>query len=92
MRFNTDKCKVLYMGRGNTGHYYTPNGKPLGNTDMEKALGILVNCKLYWGNQCQAAAAKANRIMGGIKRGLGAHDENIVLPLYKSLVTPHMEY
>ncbi|KAG9490462.1 hypothetical protein GDO78_006025 [Eleutherodactylus coqui] len=59
---------------------------------MEKDLGILVKCKLNWSNQCQAAAAKANRIMGCFKRGLGAHDENIVLPLYKSLLRPHMEY
>ena len=30
--------------------------------------------------------------MGCIKRGIDARDENIVLPLYKSLVRPHMEY
>ncbi|KAG9461224.1 hypothetical protein GDO78_017624 [Eleutherodactylus coqui] len=65
------------MEKENTCHHYTLNGKLLGNTDN---------------NQCQAAAFKANRLMGYIKRGLGAHDKNIVLPLYKSLVTPHMEY
>ena len=38
MRFNTDKCKV--MGRNNASHPYILNGKTLGNTDMEKDLGI----------------------------------------------------
>ncbi|CAJ0963248.1 unnamed protein product [Ranitomeya imitator] len=64
MRFNNDKCKVIHMGRRNQYHHYTLNGKPLGKSDREKDLGILVNDKLTWSSQCQAAAAKANRIMG----------------------------
>ncbi|CAJ0919090.1 unnamed protein product [Ranitomeya imitator] len=52
------------MGRRNQYHHYTLNGKPLGKSDREKDLGILVNDKLTWSSQCQAAAAKANRIMG----------------------------
>ncbi|CAJ0963787.1 unnamed protein product [Ranitomeya imitator] len=80
------------MGRRNQYHHYTLNGKPLGKSDREKDLGILVNDKLTWSSQCQAAAAKANRIMGCIKRCLDTHDESIILPLYKSLVRPHMEY
>ncbi|CAJ0965832.1 unnamed protein product [Ranitomeya imitator] len=86
MRFNNDKCKVIHMGRRNQYHHYTLNGKPLGKSDMEKDLGILVNGKLTWSSQCQAAAAKANRIMECIKRGLDTHDESIILPLYKSLL------
>ncbi|CAJ0963800.1 unnamed protein product [Ranitomeya imitator] len=86
MRFNNDKCKVIHMGRRNQYHHYTLNGKPLGKSDREKDLGILVNDKLTWSSQCQAAAAKANRIMGCIKRGLDTHDESIILPLYKSLL------
>ncbi|CAJ0930371.1 unnamed protein product [Ranitomeya imitator] len=63
-RFNNDKCKVIHMGRRNQCHHYTLNGKPLDKSDREKDLGILVNDKLTWSSQCQAAAAKANRIMG----------------------------
>ncbi|CAJ0964468.1 unnamed protein product [Ranitomeya imitator] len=75
MRFNNDKCKVIHMGRGNQYHHYTLNGKPLGKSDREKDLGILVNDKLTWSSQCQAAAAKANRIMGCIKRASSNPDE-----------------
>ena len=80
------------MGGNNASHPYILNGKTLGNTDMEKDLGILINSKLSCKKQCQAAAAKANKIMGCIKRGIDARDENIFLLLYKSLVRPHMEY
>ncbi|XP_073516627.1 uncharacterized protein [Phyllobates terribilis] len=92
MGFNADKCKVMHMGKKNSSHPYILNGKPLGKSDMEKDLGVLVNGKLNWSAQCQAAAAKANRVMACIRRGIGAYDENIVLPLYKALVRPHLEY
>ncbi|CAJ0966490.1 unnamed protein product, partial [Ranitomeya imitator] len=74
MRFNIDKCKVIHMGRRNQYHHYTLNGKLLGKSDMEKDLGIPVNDKLTWSSQCQAAAAKANRIMGCIKKALALQE------------------
>lgn len=46
MRFNTDKCKVMHMGRENPCQQYFLNGKTLGKTDMEKDLGILVSVNL----------------------------------------------
>ena len=34
----------------------------------------------------------ANRVLGMIKRTFSVRDENIILPLFKSLVRPHLEY
>ncbi|CAJ0945658.1 unnamed protein product [Ranitomeya imitator] len=84
MRFNNDKCKVIHMGRGNQYHHYTLNGKPLGKSDREKDLGILVNDKLTWSSQCQAAAAKANRIMGCIKRDRPPSPVNVTVTQLKA--------
>ncbi|CAJ0959132.1 unnamed protein product [Ranitomeya imitator] len=88
MQFNNDKCKVIHMGRRNQYHPYTLNGKPLSKSDMEKDLGILVNDKLTWNSQCQAAAAKANRIMGCIKRGPVAPVAQVTVSLNGNAVLP----
>ncbi|CAJ0960820.1 unnamed protein product [Ranitomeya imitator] len=92
MNFNGDKCKVMHLGRSNKMYNYVLNSKTLGKTVNEKDLGVWVDDKLKFSGQCQAAATKANKIMGCIKRGIDAHEENIILPLYKSLVRPHLEY
>ncbi|CAJ0944424.1 unnamed protein product [Ranitomeya imitator] len=92
MSFNGDKCKVMHLGRSNKMYNYVLNSKTLGKTVNEKDLGVWVDDKLKFSGQCQAAATKANKIMGCIKRGIDAHEENIILPLYKSLVRPHLEY
>ena len=57
---------------------------------MEKDLGVLVDDSN--GMQCQAAANKANRLMACIITGIYSRDETIILPLYKTLVRPHLEY
>ena len=64
IRFNVEKCK----GKKNTNASYSLGGEPLGESRMEKDLGVLVDERLSNGMQCQAAASKANRILA-LKRG-----------------------
>ena len=71
---------------------YSLGGEPLGESRMEKDLGVLVNDRLSNGMQCQSAANKANRILACIKKGINSRDKTIILPLYKTLVQPHLEY
>ena len=92
MRFNVEKCKIMHLGGKNMNAIYTLGGEPLGESRMEKDLGVLVDDRLSNGMQCQAAANKANRILACIKRGINCRDKTIILPLYKTLVRLHLEY
>ena len=47
---------------------------------------------LKFSKQCKEAAAKANRLLGFIKRNFSFKSKNIILPLYTSLVRPQLEY
>ena len=42
--------------------------------------------------QCCKAANEANRKLGMIKRGFKNKSKEIMLPLYKSMVRPHLDY
>ena len=92
MTFNVEKCKVLHIGRKNPCLGYTLNGKNIMEVDKEKDLGILVDSKLKFSEQCAAAARKGNQMLGIIKRNFTFMDKGIFLRLYKGIVRPHLEY
>ena len=58
----------------------------------EKDLGVLINKDLKFGKQCAEAVKKANKTLGFIARNFEYKSKNIILPLYKTLVRPHLEY
>ena len=67
MRLNVEKFKIMHLSGKNMNAIYTLGGEPLGESRMEKDLGVLVD-RLSNGMRCQAAANKANRILA-LKRG-----------------------
>ena len=89
---STSKCKVLHIGSGNRLFQYELNGHVLASSKEEKDLGVIVTDNLKSSSNCQAAYNKANRVLGMIKRTITYKSPDILLPLYKSLVRPLVEY
>jgi len=92
MLFNVDKCKVMHMGYNNRHFDYLMSGSKLESVNEEKDLGVIVIDDLKWEKHCSAAVSKANRILGMIKRNFTDRSKEVIIPLYKSLVRPHLEY
>jgi hypothetical protein len=67
---DTDKCKILTISRKKTPikFPYCIYGKELLPCQEEKDLGILVTNNLKWGPHIMKIVAKANRILGTLKR------------------------
>ena len=42
--------------------------------------------------QCGIAASKGNQILGLIRRNITWKDKRLIIPLYKAIVRPHVEY
>ncbi len=68
------------------------NGTKLESVQSVKYLGVSITSSLKFSQQCKDAAGKANRMLGFINRNISFKKKDVILPLYISLVRPHLEY
>ena len=60
--------------------------------ESEKDLGVMVQSDLKVDQQCCKVANEANRKLGIIRRGFRSKSRAVMLPLYKAMVRPHLDY
>ncbi len=71
---------------------YEITGTKLESVQCVKDLGVSVASSLKFSQQCKDTAGKANIMMGFINRNISVKTKDVILPLYTSLVKPHLEY
>ena len=92
MSFNVDKCSVMHIGRNNMKSNYNKSNQQLPTTDQQRDLGIITTKNLKWQKQTEKSCKIANRVLGFIARNFRYKNKQLILPLYKSLVRPHLEH
>ena len=92
MIFNANKCNVLHVGHNNEQVHYVMDGNMLESFEEERDLGVIIQRNLKVDMQCAKAAKTANSLLGMIRRSFINKGIDIILPLYKSLVRPRLEY
>ena len=94
--FNTDKCKSMHLGKTNPNHVYSmKNGDVTNNlstTDCEKDLGVYVDNELNFTEHIKCTVRKARNICYMLMRSISYKCPEIMVPLFKSLIRPILEY
>ena len=58
----------------------------------EKDLGVSMNANMKVSEQCRIAASKGKKIIGMICRNITYEENNLIVPMYKAIVRPRLEY
>ena len=64
----------------------------LGTTVKEKDFGVTISADMKISEQCGIATSKGNQIIGLIRRNITYKEKKLIIPLYKAIVRPYLEY
>ena len=94
MSFNADKCFTLHISkkRKPTEFNYLLHNKVLEVTKDSKYLGVTISIDLSRANHISNITAKANRIIGFLRRNMHACPKEVKEAAYTKLVRPSIEY
>jgi len=88
---HVNHMRFLHLGQGNPQYQYRLRDAGIESIPDEKDLRVLVDEKMDMSHRCALAAQKANLILGCIKRSVASRSREVILPLYSTLVRPHLE-
>ena len=93
LRFHPDKYEVLRVthARDHTSYPFKLSGCALHAVTETVDLGISLSSNLSWNIQTQKVVNKANKIVGFLKRNVGAGNKEVFSHLYKASVIPILE-
>ena len=96
MNFNSKKCKVLHLGKNNPHYAYTMRDgdkvSKLDETVCEKDLGVNIDPLLDFEQHITTICNKGKQLSGMLLRNLTSRCIEILIPLFKALIRPHLEY
>ena len=92
MLFNFEKCKCVHIGHGNMDEEYKMGDAVLDRTTQEKDLGVTLSADMKVSEQCGIAASKGNQSIGLIRGTIMYNETQLIVPLHKAIVRPHLEY
>jgi ribonucleases P/MRP protein subunit RPP40 len=92
MPLNVRKCTAMHMGLHNPRTPYTISGEPIAQSEHVRDLGVTISDTLRFSEHCVRASANARKICGLMLRRFKSRSRSVILPIYKTLIRPLLEY
>ena len=70
---------------------YKMGDAALDRTTQEKDLGVTFSADMKDSEQCGITASKGNKMLGLIRRTITYNEKQLIVPLYKAIVRPHLK-
>ena len=87
MKFKKTKCKVVHMVQASPKHKYRLDDEWIESSPAKKDF----DGKLTVSQPCALTVQKANRVLGCIKRCVASRSREGIVPLYSTLLRPHLQ-
>ena len=94
MQFHPEKCNSLTVTRSQSTYKtsYILKGHTLESVETAKYLGVTISHDMNWDKHIHNITAKANKILGFLRRNLQIKNEDTKSLAYKSMVRSNLEY
>ena len=94
MEFHQDKCEVIHITHNKKviQHQYSLHGHILKSVDSAKYLGVTISSDFKWNCHIDNTVAKANRVLGFLRRNIKVRSTDLKEKAFKTLVPPTLEY
>lgn len=92
LTFNVKKCGVMHFGSKNNCFDYMLCNNILSELLEEVDLGVTIDNRVTFRKHIVNVVQKANKVIGMICRTFVNKDERIIMPLYKSMIRPVLDY
>ena len=71
---------------------YNLGDSVLSTTVKEKDSGVTISVDMKFLEKCGIVGSKGNQSLGLIRRNITYKEKELIIPLYKAIVRPHIEY
>ena len=92
LSFNMSKCKIMHLGKKNMKEQYLMQGTVLEATSAETDIGVMIQDNLKPSTHCAKTAAKANGVLGQLRRAVFYRESSTFMRMYLVYVRPVLEY
>ena len=93
LKFNTAKCKHMHIGKPIADSAtYNLNSIHLETIKQEKDIGVIIDDDLSFDCHISEKAKKATQMFAMLRRTFHHLNDDLFLPLYKSLVRVHLDF
>ncbi len=93
LKFHPGKCKHMHVGKSVPDSVtYSLNSTNLQSITQEKDIGVIIDADLEFESHISEKVKKASQMFALLRRSFNFLNDELFLPLYKSLVRVHLDF